>query len=168
MANKKAVSALIEAVLLILMTIAAAGVVYSFVLPMIRGNIETSAKCSDASIEIITEGYTCYTGNEVQIQVKRSEKDINISGIQLQISGGGKSKAVVIKAQAYANIKEYGSGYNTALTIPGKSESRTYVIDITTLGITSPDGVSAAPIVKVADKDNLCGTSSSTPISPCS
>ena len=39
--GKKAVSAIIATVLLILLTIAAAGVLYSFMVPLIRGTIET-------------------------------------------------------------------------------------------------------------------------------
>ena len=67
--GKKAVSAIIATVLLILLTIAAAGVLYSFMVPLIRGTIETTDKCNAAQLEIIEGGDTCYSSSQQNVSV---------------------------------------------------------------------------------------------------
>jgi len=168
--NKKAVSDLIAAILLILIAMAAGAMVYGIVIPLIKGNIASAQACSDAGLEIATdEGLTCYTGSEAQIEIKRSEKDVNLSGIQLQVFGAGKSKAVVVNASINSAVKEYKqASYGAiALTLPDKNEARTYVINLASAGITSPSSVAAAPIVRVGSSDKLCDVSASSAISGC-
>jgi len=181
---KKGVSAIVATVLLVVITIALAGIIYGAIVPLVKDNLETSQKCSSTGIEIVTgEGYTCYDSgkSEVKIQVSRGEQEINLSGLQLQISGGGKSKSVEINSSMLftgsAYIREYSGNYrnssgtntNFNITLPGKLGAIPYVINITSpyVGITSPDSVSVAPIIKIGIKNNICGIVSKTALSNC-
>jgi len=172
---KRGISDLIATVLLIVITVAAVGIIYAAIMPLIRGQIETSQKCSSSGIEIDTSrGYTCDDRGkgEVSIQVQRGESDVDIVGLQLQVSGGGKSKSIEINntLTGLDYVKEYNYtalAYNTSLSLPEKNEARTYVINTTdpTVGITAPESVSVAPIVKIGNKNKICGISSQAPLS---
>jgi hypothetical protein len=61
-----------------------------------------------------------------------------------------------------ADIREYGTT-GLILTLPGKDESRTYVINTSSM----PDTVSVAPIVTVMETDKVCSVTSSTAITNC-
>src|SRR3989344_3845815 len=93
--NKRGVSELIVTVLIIGITLASFGLVYSFVIPLIREGISTSQACSDAQLFIETaRGYTCYdssTGN-INVQVKRGPKEVELSSIQVIVSEGGNTE----------------------------------------------------------------------------
>ena len=167
---KRGISDLIATVLLIVITVAAVGIIYAAIMPLIRGQIETSQKCGSAGIEIISEGgYTCYDPGtkEVKIQIQRGESNVDIAGLQLQVAGGGKSKSVEINSTtSLIYVKEYGGSYSSVLTLPAKNEARTYVIKITdsAVGITAPESVSVAPIVKIGAQNKICGISSQVPL----
>ena len=93
--NKKAVSALVAAVLLILITIAAAGTIWSAVMPMITKSMQLNEACLNAVLTIDTQkGYTCYSENtkRVSVMVERGAQDFSLSGIQISLSGDGKTK----------------------------------------------------------------------------
>jgi len=168
--SKKAVSEVIASVLLILVVIAAAGVIYGFVMPLIKTNIEESQKCSSAVLEIDTEsGYTCYDPyeNEVSVEIKRSEKDVEITGIQLQVYSAGKSTSATIRNGTVVDgIREYSqTAYGKNLTIPKKNEANTYVIDLSKIG--TPETVAVASLIKIGNTEKLCGASTKVAINTC-
>lgn len=172
MVNKKGISDIVATVLLVLITIAAIGVVYGTVMPLIRQSVETSQKCSELKVEVKTEaGYTCYTAKEVQMQVARGTSDVNMTGLQLQISGEGTSKTLKLyggvvssDVRALANLT-----YGQAGILPGKNEMVTYAINSSSpnVNMKSFEKVAAAPIIKVGAKEILCDMPVPTAISAC-
>ena len=151
--GKKAVSAIIATVLLILLTVAAAGVLYSFMVPLIRGTIETADKCNAAQLEIIEGEDTCYSSSQqnVSVEVGRGGQDVELNGIRILVSGKDKSKSVIARSSS----------------LPGKNEARVYIISTSDLG-TAPEKVSIAALVNVSGKDRLCETTSQTYLAACS
>lgn len=85
--NRKAISSLVATVLLVLITIAAVGIIWGAIMPMIKSNLETSQKCNSADLTINTEGgYTYASGNDAFIQVSRGPSgSINVVGLQLKV-----------------------------------------------------------------------------------
>lgn len=163
MRNKRGISALIATVLLILMTVAAAALIFGILIPYMRTEMESGKTCNDVRLEIVSGEYTFYNqeSQEVYVQVKRGGDDVNIEGLQIIISGGGNSKAINV-GSGQLGLTEFGS---TTISLPGKEESRTYVINAASLGIGSFDLVSVAPIVKVEGREKICGVNSKATIS---
>jgi hypothetical protein len=59
--NKKAVSAVVATVLIIMITVAAVGIIWAAIIPMVRDSLSKGTICNDAlsDISIGVEGYTC-------------------------------------------------------------------------------------------------------------
>src|SRR3989344_4792209 len=88
--NKRAVSTLIATVLIIGITIAAFGIVYAYIIPVIRSGIESSKKCSDMQLSVdTTRGYTYYddsSNNDVHVMVSRGPKSGELVALQLKVT----------------------------------------------------------------------------------
>jgi len=170
MVNKKGISTLVATVLLVVITIAAVGIVYVTVMPLIREGVQSSATCSSVGLEVKTyTGYTCYSDTEVKIQVGRSAEEATLKSIQLQINGQGISKNFVVNGTADPMIRQSNAlSYNTPLTLPGKNEVMTYVILRTAPGMpTSFDTVSAAPVVTIGATTTTCNMPTPVEIQKC-
>ncbi|MEM2956549.1 MAG: hypothetical protein QW041_03200 [Candidatus Pacearchaeota archaeon] len=129
MKNKKAISALIETVLLILVVIAAAGIVFYAVIPMISGPVEKARVCQDL-IEI-----TSVTPNDITIMQTKEANIDNITINAFDASGKVGTKS--------AN-KPVGVGSAATTTLP------------TITGGGQPIKVSVVAIANVTGKKIVC------------
>jgi len=164
--HKRGISELISTVLLIGVTISAAAMIYSFVVPLIQSNIEQSQKCVSGLLEI-TQDYTCYniSSKELYIEIEKGNVDVNVTGIQILLTGGQSSGGVLIKeGPKTKEVRDFNASLN--LTIPKKGETNTYVINMTALGF-APESATASPIVKLKTSEKLCDVSSQIPIGNC-
>ncbi|MEM2956530.1 MAG: hypothetical protein QW041_03090 [Candidatus Pacearchaeota archaeon] len=167
--RNKAISDLITIVILILVTITMAGMIYVFVVPMIEENMEKTQKCFDVKLEILAGEDTCYDAirKEIKIEIARGEKDVELTGIQILISGREKIWGGVIRNNTVtANVREYAGSYNNVLSLPGKSEARVYVINANAINVY-PENVAVTPIIKLKDKEKMCTTSFQSILNPC-
>ncbi len=165
--NKRGISDLVTTVLLVLITIVAVGILYASVMPLIKTNIEKTKQCNDVAMEVVTEGgYTCYLDNgEVEVQVSRGPSDVELYGIQIQLSGGGISKTFnIYNGTTSNNIKLLDGNYDEELELPGKNEALTYVIKS---GLSDFEKVAVAPILKIGKKEEMCSILSSVSLSEC-
>ncbi len=162
---KKAVSALVATVLLILITVAAIGIIWSAVMPMINKATQYGQSCMNARLQIDTDsGYTCYNASGVVLtNIVRGADDFVPSAIQLIVAGGGQSKVFkVVNNQATTNVVMLGGA--TSLEIPGTNEEKTYVV---TSGLTTTSEVAVAPVVKVGNTEKVCDVSSRVALTAC-
>lgn len=155
--NKKAVSALIATVLIIGITIAAFGIVYSFIMPVIREGIESSKKCSEMQLSIDTsKGFTYYdstSNNDVSIMVSRGPKSGALSSVQLKVTDDTGNSAT---------IKSSGLIRNPG--VPGPNEDITYNVSGRTVGqptgdhslTGTPQTVSVAALIMLGNKEVAC------------
>lgn len=166
--NKRGISDLVATVLMILIAIVAAGLLGYFLMNWFKANTEKITLCGDSSLSIKTdEGFTCFTDSDVQIQVSRGSGNVQLAGIQLQISGSGASKTIEVRAgKTKTGVRMYGN--QTALEIPGENEAVTYVVSRSFLKMAEISNVAATPIVKSGDKETLCNAPPSTAIAACS
>jgi FlaG/FlaF family flagellin (archaellin) len=138
--NKKAISTLVATVLLVLITIAAVGIIWGAIMPIIRSNLETSQKCSAADLRVNTEsGYTYQTGNDVYIQVSRGPSTIVLNGMQIK----------VIKSTG-----ESVMNYTGAADVPGTNADKTYQMKLP-FGDTAKR-VGIAPIIALGNTNFTC------------
>jgi len=81
--SKKGVSAVVATVLIILIVIAGVGIVWKFLLPMVKENL-SNTDYSDVNLQIVTsEGYTVYDEelDLLMVQVKRGSDSANLDKI---------------------------------------------------------------------------------------
>jgi len=102
--SRKAVSALIAAVLLLLITFSAVGVIWGGVLPMITSAMQSGQACLTARVSINSvAGFTCYDENKKQINVmvNRGAEEFNLSGIQIGLDS--MSRVISYTVRDYKN-----------------------------------------------------------------
>jgi len=170
MKNKRGVSALVATVLLILITIAAVGIIWGAVLPLIQKGMKQGTGCTmETTLSIDTSsGYTCYNEEEnfVTVFVERPPADFNLVGITLSVSGGGFKKAYEIRGNESVESVYYYNGtdyVNDSLKLPGKGEGLTYKINIS----YPVDRAEVSPIVKVGNTEVRCSTSAEADVPKC-
>lgn len=159
MKNKKGVSTVIASLLLILLTIVLIGVVWSIVMKLVNSKVEESS-CLEVIGKVNLNGqYTCYNSpSELRISIER--EDIEIGGILVAVSSSGTTKTFTLKEdnQNFVFLKYYNGTYNENVKIPDKNSGRTYVYNLTSQGIGSPDYLSISPIIG----ENQCDKSDET------
>ena len=163
--QKRAVSNLVATVLLILVAVAAVGIIWSAVMPMINKATQYGQSCTNARLSINTEsGYTCYNASgAVWADIIRGAEDFTPSAIQVIVAGGGSSKVFkIVNNQATTGVTMISNA--TTLEIPGVNEEKTYII---TSGLTTTSEVAVAPVVKVGNTEKTCDVSSRVALSAC-
>ena len=157
--DKRGVSALIATVLIIGITIAAFGLVYSFIIPLIREGISTSQACADAQITIVTEkGYTCDNNTAVpkklNVQVSRGPKNTTMSGIQVIYSESGNSYINKI------DVKQSGNELRP-------NSEKVYILDYTASGFSKIDFSAVAAVIELGNSEHICNPSPEVSVEPC-
>ncbi len=149
--NKHSQQGVIGTVLLIMLTIAAASMLFIFVVPWIRDMLDRSKMCNDAQGQITIEQgkYTCYDSSDTKIMISRGEKrDIEIGGITISLRYSGTSKKFDVKEGGkITNVTMYNG--NTVLYLPDVGGSETYIFK----GITGTERATAALILS---EDKIC------------
>jgi len=134
--GKRGVSAVVATVLIIMITVAAVGIVWAVVIPMIRDSLGGSAVCNDADVSIGTaQGYTCYdsVNNKISVQVKKGANNLSVSGVNFILTSAGSSYS-----------KNYS--YNFA-----QNEYHSFVFE------TSLDFIDTVSIAPVLGGGKVCG-----------
>jgi hypothetical protein len=159
--NKKAVSAVVATVLIILITIAAVTIIWAAIIPMIQNQLSGSGDCLDASGHMsLNEALTCYrltwhnesnpldygyeinatenrwtiNGTELSIGVKRLQGSFDVTGIMVKAFVGGNTISEKV-------IKSVGS--NTEYLIKVASPDYLGVQKITYAPLIKPAGGTA-------------------------
>lgn len=167
--NKKAISTLVATVLLILITVAAVGIIWGAIMPVITRTMEIGQACLNARVTINTEsGYTCYdagveTSRNVSLMISHGSEEFDLAGINLVLSGGGTSKSWNFYAATSGLASDSGIVMydGTTLVMPLTNEDRTYLVDVTAIpGLQPPEQAKVAPIVQVGKTLKTCSVSS--------
>jgi hypothetical protein len=159
--RKKAVSTLVATVLLVLITIAAVGIIWGAIMPIIRTNIEKSQKCFDVGLELKKTGNTCFDpyAGELYIQVSRGENPVDISDIQIQVGYAGTTRSIRISNSTYVIVNNN--------TIPGQNEEVKYTINTSALNMDYVDYASIAAVLMIGRTESLCSATPQAAISTC-
>lgn len=174
--GKKAVSALIATVLLVLITIAAAGIVYQMVIPMLKISAKVT-ECPKYELTVNTD-YSWYNSSVTSSELAAGSKNVqvgidagsdvvkaNLKDIQIKVRYGGKSETFyVTDALATGGVKTEPN------TLIGAGESQSYKLNTTTI-IPSGTAVSvniAAVIKPTGEKTATCDMSAPVAIAEVS
>ena len=151
--NKKGQSAIIATVLLILLVVATAVIIFSFVISFVKDKL-SSGGCIDIvnKIQIVDDGlYTCYNNDagveNVSVKVRIGDIRILIEGFKIEIDSVN-SKTIEIKEGSTATgVYAYDDSSNTyvsPLKLPGDNGAITYQIKHS----EKPNSVNIYPILK--------------------
>ncbi len=160
--NKRGVSSVVATVLIIMIVVAAIGILWTAVVPMVRNSIDKGSACFDAlsDITLVTDkGYTCcYTDDNgscngtISVQVaKAANEKISLAGIQVIVSKGGTTSSIIL---------------NSTDELPGNNEEKVYVKTDET-NFANADAVNIAPIVTIGQTEESCDPIGEVQLSPC-
>jgi len=138
------------------MTIAAVGIIWGVVMPMVKkGAQEASVSCIGADLSVIkTGGSTCYnsTSNETNVVIGRGAKDLLLKDIMIRLQFSNESTEV-----KYVNANKLGD-------IPGQNEQRAYIIKS-----AIPSKIAVAPELEseTGEVTKLCDITSEVTVEVC-
>lgn len=165
--NKKALSTVVATVVIILLTVAAIAIVWTFVKGMIDRNKNQVESCFnvESGEKVTLNGlYTCYEdtstpldGELDQVQVSLNIADVDVEKVIISIMAGGSTKTVTLTntATEYPDVAYYNGpgGFEYPIRLPEKNSGRTYIIRGFAEGLDKVDWIKIAPVVN----GNQCG-----------
>ena len=156
--NKKAISAVVATVLIILITVAAVTIIWAAIIPMINNKLSKGTTCLDAVSQLTIEnkGYTCLDGNNLKIQIGHGATDVDLADIQVLVYASGNT-------QSFDLVKD--GIVNNVSDLPKANEEKTFTI--TPTNASAVDSVSLAPIVVIGGSAQACDTIAPVKIRPC-
>jgi len=195
--NKKAVSAVVATVLIIMITVAAVGIIWAAIIPMVRDSLSKGTVCNDAlsDISIGVEGYTCksaaYTGcpsthpysvtsddtkcNSVSVEGSSGTNTsaVQLANISLQIKKGSNAKVALVAVNAL--VFTGGSsesirinGTNTGTYISGSLPGNNVEQVITLVGAyANATSIKIAPVVTVGKTEETCAATQEVALASC-
>ena len=143
--SKRSQSEIVSTVILILIVLASAAIIISFVVPFVKDRLSGSG-CLDVAnqIKIVDSQYTCYMTDEfgsqilfVQVHIGKND---SIKGFTISLGGASSSNYNVIPGEL-DNVYPYLNGN---LELPGENQERTYMI----YSVPKPDSITVYPILE--------------------
>ncbi len=185
--NKKAITPVVATILLIMLTVVAAGIIAKFVIPLVTNNLGDSSECLPYQEYFYFEeefGYNCYTaikndsgatisrmyGISVGANTIKEDAEKEISGFRLVFTKQGESNVLVLNNALDASREDGKIGMlDTSImkiVIPKGGEVKTYVYNST----NNFERIEIYPILKSgkgcdrADSINVAGIICEVPI----
>jgi len=156
--SKASQSEVITTVLLVLIGIVAVGLLSAFVIGFVRNNLKSSDCLGlQGEVTINTEEAVTFfnlTSNVSFVVIERSQKDFNLSGINVILENDKSSKMYKIRVGNGTNICEVTTSmnctYGTNINLPGTSNPKvTYMINSAPdFKISSVKKISIVPVLK--------------------
>ena len=155
--EKKAISGIITAVVMIALVMAASSIVWTIVNNIVREKLDEAGSCFDTFEKVtINNKYTCYnitkpeSGDPNELQISISVADIELTELLVSVSGKeGNSKSFKLSKNPITEdyLRLYSGPYGAPLSLPQKNSGTTYVLDTSKAGISSPSSIQVAPVV---------------------
>ncbi len=134
--KKRGLSPVIATVLLLVITVVAAGLIATFVVPFVKDSLSGSRECFDVlgDLSFSETPYNCFyfdqagLVNRTGFSVKVEGKDI--AGFKVVLQSGGNSDGFeIINGATLSSIRMLGGTYGGVLAVPQGGGIRTYVAD---------------------------------------
>ena len=150
LSEKRAISAVVATVLLILITVAAVALIWAAVRPMLQKSSEgITAGCLTSNLKIDTVGATCYDSgtSTLIVGVSRGSEDFDMLGFQVIVKTAGSSNTTTFEVELEKN--------------------NAVSVNITGVAV-KPSQISIAPIVQIGNTQKVCDiTNTADVISIC-
>lgn len=146
MENKKAISGVITAVIMIALVMVAAIIVWVVVRNIVQGKLEGVESCLGIYEKVtINNMYTCYDSINDEFQFSLSIGDIDINNVIVSVSGAGETKSYTLsnQNQTISGLGPYPSGSGEVI-LPGRNSGLTYIASDFT---EKPDLIQIAAVI---------------------
>jgi len=153
MLDKRGLSAVVTAVIMIALVVSAIAIVWGVVANLVEEELEGAESCVNVFEKVgINSRYTCYdssTPGNLKFQFSLSLGDIDVEEVLFAVSAEGTTKTFSISniAKDIPNVDNFPlpSGL---IVLPGKNGGLTYVYDLSAAGFSSgPDSFEIAPTI---------------------
>jgi len=160
MSNKKGLSGIVAAVIMIALVMAIAGIVWNVVSNLVTEQLADAGTCLDVLGKVnINHEYTCYNHSSNEFLISIGIGDIAIEKLIISVSGSGSSNSYELnKTGGSAGLKNYTGG--TDVKMPDQNSGLTYRLSVS----GRPDSVRIFPVTGGKQCD---ATDSATGISSC-
>lgn len=157
--EKKAISGIITAVVMIALVMAVSSIVWVVVNNLVKDKLDEAGSCFNIFEKVtINSRYTCYnitqsnSGDPNELRFPINIADIELTGILVSISNKeGNSKSFKLSktglTEDYVRLYSDNGYTNQDILLPGKNSGTTFVIDLDSTGIGIPSSIQIAPIV---------------------
>ncbi len=165
MENKKGISGVLAAVVMIALVMVAGTIVWTVVNNMVKEKLEGSGSCINIFEKVsLNLAYTCFDTQTTNVIFSISRKDIELDAIVVFITGGGSTKSFRFDETGVDSNEIDGYSEDTDRSMPGKNEGKTYKFTGTAFPAI-PDSIEIAPVIG----EKQCGVSDEiTEIPTCS
>lgn len=151
MKNKRGLSAVIGAIILIALAVASVSIIWVVVKNMIEGNIEQTESCGVKNFDKvnINNEFTCYNYSSEEFRFSINIGDIEVDELLISISTEEETKSFRINedGSSYPELRSYRGEYGSIIRPPVKDAGLTYVADMNKIGIGIPKSIKIAPSV---------------------
>lgn len=161
--SKHSQAQIIVTVLLILIVLSAVGLVGTFVVNLVKDNLQGTDCFKTIGEVTINKEYTEFNSDSgiLNLSISRGTEEFNLSGLSVAISAGATAKPyTILPGDAVANvIAMYGDDLTApteVITLPQAQETLTYQIKV--VGATTVESLEIAPII---GKNKKCDISDS-------
>ncbi len=107
--NKTGVSAVVATVLIVMITVAAVGLLWAIVAPFLKTNVQDKTACVDASVSLDIDknsAFTCTNTSATSVRVGRGSDATNMVGIQIKYVAANGDSSTVDYASPEANTEK--------------------------------------------------------------
>lgn len=148
--GKKGLSEVISTILIITLVIITTSIVWVAVNKIVKESQSGVESCFDIFEKVsINREYSCYNATSNEVQVSVNIADIDPDAVLVSISGEGETDAIKITREGSLinYVSNYGNPSDPIIKLPGKNAGKTYVFNLTGLGIGTPNSITLAPII---------------------
>jgi hypothetical protein len=155
--NKKGLSGVITAVILIALAMAVTGIIWFVISNLVEDQLEGVESCFGIYEKVeINEKYTCYDSINEEVQFSINVGDIELEELIVSLEGIGGKQSIILNgtnAVPLNYLKYYGGVYGgepspDIVKMPSKNGGRTYVVGGNFPQTSSPDLIEIIPIIK--------------------
>jgi flagellin-like protein len=146
--NKKGVSGVIATVMMIALVLVVVSVVWVSINNLIGEKIDESEACFGNFGKVTLEKkYTCQNVSSGEFQFSINVGDITVDSVLVSVGSVSAAKSITINGSSISNVKMYGGVSGGTISLPGKNSGFTYVIDLASFGVGTPNSIKIAPII---------------------
>ncbi len=140
--EKKGISGVITAVIMVALAMVAVIIVWGVVVPLIKNQLSETESCFGVSGKVtINNMYTCYNSTSENFQFSITIKDIDVEKVLVAVSSKGETKSYTLNNSLNSDLIGYEGG---TTTIPSKNSGKTYIAS----GFSEkPDLIQISPVV---------------------
>lgn len=158
--EKRGISTIIATVIVILITVTAAVVISTIIIPMLRNKMDESKTCYDLRDILSLGDYTCYNITATYVMIKRTaNNETQIDRLIFSLTAGGDGKNYEIAEGSIPSSEVSMYDLSSPLKIPKAGGAKTYVFDLPNADYVDIAVMSNNVMCEVlSEKLYLCGT----------